>query len=73
MEKLYKQTLFNLTRQSILPSNCLPLTQNKNKSESLKKLLEINQSIMDMLDTSIENNTLTKRKSQTRLIDLGKN
>lgn len=50
MEKQYRMAYFNLTRHNPLPHNCLPLSPKQTQRDSLKKLLEINQTIMDMLE-----------------------
>jgi hypothetical protein len=61
-----------MTKHSGLPSNCLPIN-NKGKSPSnITKLMEINRSIVDIMDPESNSTPHKKRKRDSQLISFEK-
>ena len=59
-----------MTRNNPLPSNCLPFSSRKIHSDSLTKLLQLNQTIMDVVDPSFNTILSKKRKSHAHFMDI---
>jgi len=67
MQKEYKKMYFDITRYNPLPQNCIPLTPKGKKHNHLNKLLEINKSILDIMDPHTSTFFHHKRISETSI------
>jgi len=59
-----------MTRNSLVPSNCLPLSPASQNTETISQLLGINRSICDLIDSHSQNNQHKRRKSDYQTINI---